>query len=155
LLSAIVFGFCIAALAYSTRHNLSLFLRRYTQAVVRSGLVAGCGLITQMLAFRLMGFRSPVSALVKTSGAEGTLGAEAAERLINVLELGMPSILQGRFPTLAIVGLGALGVLFVARAWVATPHDSVELGAYLYLWACLLAGELLYQMSVAVSGVEY
>lgn len=156
LLSAIVFGFCVAARAYSYRHDIRLFLQRHTQVVARSGLVACCGLIAQMIAFRLMGDSVlPVSAIVKTSGAEGGLGAEAAERLVNVLVLGMPSILQGRFPTLALVGLGVLGTLFVARPLAGTPHHSVELSAFLYLWACLLAGELLYQGYVAVSGVEY
>jgi phosphoglycerol transferase MdoB-like AlkP superfamily enzyme len=46
-------------------------------------------------------------------------------------------------------------MLFVARSLVVTPHRSVELSAFLYLWASLLAGELLYQAYVAVSGVEY
>jgi len=156
LLSAVVFGFCIAALAYSYRHDIRLFLRRHTQDVARSALVAGGGLILQLVAFRLMGDSVlPVSAIVKTSGAEGALGAQAAERFVNVLVLGMPSILQGRVPALALVGLGVLGILFVARAWVAAPHPSVERSAFLYLWACLLVAELLYQVSVAVSGVEY
>ena len=57
----------------------------------------------------------PVSAIVKTSGAAAGLGSEAAERLVNVLVLGMPSILQDRLPTLALVGLAVVGILFVAR----------------------------------------
>lgn len=156
LLSAIVFGFCIAALAYSYRHDIRLLLQEYGQALARSGLVASFGLITQLFAFRLMGDSVlPVSAIVKTSGAEGGLGPEAAERLVNVLVLGMPSILQGRFPTLALVALGIVAVLFVARALVGNAHHSPQLSALLYVWACLLAGELLYQVYVAVSGVEY
>jgi hypothetical protein len=156
LLTAIVFGFSMAALAYSYRHDIRLFFRRHSQVVALSGVVVSAGLITQMIAFRLIGDSFlPISAIVKTSGAEGGLGAEAAERLANVLVLGMPSILQGRFPTLALVGLGVLGMLFVARAFAGTPHHSVELSAFLYLWACLLVGELVYQGYVAVSGVEY
>jgi hypothetical protein len=156
LLAGIVFGFCVAALVYSFRHNIRLFLQRHTQGVARSGLVVGCAFITQIAAFRLMGDSAlPVSAIVKTGGGEGGLGAEAAGRLVNVLVLGMPPILQGRLPNLALVGLGVLGMLFVARSLVATPHRSVELSAFLYLWASLLAGELLYQAYVAVSGVEY
>ncbi|HLE04341.1 MAG TPA: hypothetical protein VI729_06980 [Anaerolineales bacterium] len=156
LLSGIVFGFCMAVLVYSYRHDIRLFLQRYTQVVVRSGLVASCGVITQLIAFRLMGDSAlPVSAIVKTAGAEGGLGAEAAERLVNVMVLGMPPILQGRLPTLALVGLGVMAVMLVARAFVGAPHQAIELSAFLYLWACLLVGELLYQAYVAVSGVEY
>jgi hypothetical protein len=156
LLSTIVFGFCVAALAYSYRQDIRQFLRRHTPSLARSGLVAGGALITQMMAFRVMGGSVlPISAIVKTSGAEGGLGAEATERLVNVLVLGMPSVLQGRLPTLALIGLGVLGILFVARAWAGTRNHSVEARAFLYVWACLLAGELLYQAFVAVSGVEY
>jgi len=156
LLAGVVFGFCVAALAYSSRHDLRLFLQRHSRGVARSGVVAGCALITQMTAFRLMGDSAlPVSAIVKTGGAEGGLGAETAGRMVNVLVLGMPPILQGRLPTLVLVGLGVLGILFVARALAVPPHPSVELSPFLYLWASLLVGELLYQAYVAVSGVEY
>jgi hypothetical protein len=109
-----------------------------------------------MIAFRIMGDSVlPVSAIVKTSGAEAGGAAEAASRLINVLVLGMPPILQGRLPTMVLVGLGVLGVVLVVRAWVATPGRPMELRAFLYLWAGLLAAEILYEAYVAASGVEY
>jgi hypothetical protein len=156
LLSGIVFGFCMAALVVSYRHDIRSFLQRYKRGVARTGLVAIGALFTQLMAFRLMGDSVlPVSAIVKTGGAEAGLGAEALERLVSVMVLGMPPVLQGRLPTLALVGLGVLAVLFVARTFVATSHHSVELNAFLFLWACLLVSELLYQAYVAISGVEY
>ena len=156
LLSAILYSFCMLRLAYAYRHNFRLFLQRHTKAIAGSSLLASLGLITQLTAFRLMGDSFlPVSALVKTSGAGRGLGTESVDKLVEVLILGMPSILQGRFPTLALVLLGIFGILLVIRAQVALPNHSEELGAFLSLWSCLLVGELLYHIYIAVSGVEY
>jgi hypothetical protein len=156
LLSAILYSFCMLRLAYAYRHNFRLFLQRHTKAIAGSSLLASLGLITQLTAFRLMGGSFlPVSALVKTSGAGRGLSTESVDKLVEVLILGMPSILQGRFPTLVLILLGIFGILLVIRAQVALPNHPEELGAFLSLWSYLLVGELLYHIYIAVSGVEY
>ncbi|MCI0730666.1 MAG: hypothetical protein L0332_28635 [Chloroflexi bacterium] len=156
LLSAIVYSFCMVRLAYAYRHNFRLFLQSHMKAFAGSSLLAGLGLSTQLTAFRLMGGSFlPVSALVKTSGAARGLSTESVDKFVEVLILGMPSILQGRFPTLALVLLGIFGTLLVIRAQVAGPNHPEELWAFLNLWSCLLVGELLYHIYIAVSGVEY
>src|ERR1044071_4798067 len=70
LLSAVLFIFCVGILVYTYRHEVGLFLHRHSRAIIGSSLLAGLGLIVQLIAFRLMGDSFlPVSALVKTSGA--------------------------------------------------------------------------------------
>jgi hypothetical protein len=156
LLSAVLFAFCVGMLAYTYWYNLKLFLQRHGKAIAGTSLLASFGLITQLFAFRLMGDSFlPVSALVKTSSAARGLSAEAVDKFVEVLVLGMPSILQGRFPSIALVFLGILGVLFVVRAKTALPEHMEELRAFLNLWSCLVLAELLYHIYIAVSGVEY
>jgi len=119
--------------------------------------LAGFGLLTQLLAFRLMGDSFlPVSALVKTSSTARGLSTEAANKFVEVLILGMPSIVQDRLPSMVLVLLGILGVLFIMRARIIAQSKYVEeLRAFLNLWSCLLVAELLYQIYIAISGVEY
>ena len=156
LLSAVLFTFCVGMLAYTYRHNFGLFFQKHSKAIAGSSLLASFGLIIQMTAFRLMGGSFlPVSALVKTSGAVRGLSAAAIDKLVEVLILGMPSILQGRFSSLVLILLGIFGILFVIRAQVARPNRAEELRAFLNLWSCLLVGELLYHIYIAVSGVQY
>ena len=97
----------------------------------------------------------PVSALVKTSGAGRGLSTEAVDKFVEVFLLGLPSILQGRFPTLVLILLGIFGILLVIRAQMANPNRPKELVAFLSLWSCLLFGEILYHVYIAVSGVQY
>ena len=156
LLSAILYTFCIVMLASAYRNNFRLFLQKHVKAIGGSSLLAVFGLIAQLTAFRLMGDSFlPVSALVKTSGAGRGLSTEAVDKLVEVLILGMPSILQGRLPALVLVSLGIFGILLVMGARVAVPNHTKELRAFLNLWSCLLVGELLYHIYIAVSGVEY
>ena len=156
LLSAILYCFCIGTLVYSYRHNVRLFWQRYIQLIAGTSLLAGFGLITQLSAFRLMGDSFlPVSALVKTSSAARGLSTEALDKFVEVFILGMPSILQGRFPAFALVLLGILGILFIMRAQIVQLRRIDELRAFLNLWSCLVVGELIYHIYVAVSGVEY
>jgi hypothetical protein len=143
-------------LAYSYRHNLRLFFQRYRIAIIGSILLAGLGLIAQLGAFRLMGDSFlPISALVKTSAAGRGSDLEPLEKLAEVILLGMPSILQGRFPTLILIMIGISGLLLVLLARAALPGHTEEMRAFLNLWSCLLAGELLYYAYVALSDVEY
>jgi hypothetical protein len=156
LLSAILFTFCVGMLAYTYRHNLRLFLQRHSKAIVGSSFLAGFGLVSQLIAFRLMGDSFlPVSALVKTSGAGRGADIESIDKLVGVFLLGMPSILQGRFPTLTLVLLGISGILLVILARVAIRDHSDEIRAFLNLWSCLLVGEIIYYVYVALSEVEY
>jgi hypothetical protein len=156
LLSTILYTFCIVMLASTYRNNFRLFLQNHLKAIAGSSLLAGFGLVTQLSAFWFMGDSFlPVSALVKTSGASRGLGTETVDKLLEVLILGMPSILQGRFPTLTLVLLGIFGILLVIGAQVVRPNHSEELLAFLSLWSCLLVGELLYHIYIAVSGVQY
>src|SRR5688572_3478366 len=156
LFSAILYSFCLFRLAYAHRHDLRLFLQGQIKALAGSSALAGVGLITQLTAFRLMGGSFlPVSALVKTSGAGRGLSTEAVDKLIEVFLLGLPSILQGRFPTLALVLLGISGILLVILARVAIRDHADEIRAFLNLWSCLLFGEILYHIYIAVSGVQY
>jgi hypothetical protein len=74
---------------------------------------------------------------------------------VEVVTLGMPSILQGRFPTLALVLLGIIGILLVIRARIVIADHPKELLAFLNLWTCLLVGEILYHLYIAISGVQY
>jgi hypothetical protein len=67
----------------------------------------------------------------------------------------MPSILQGRFPDLALILLGTVGVGLVLLARKAIREHSDEMRAFLNLWTCLLIGEILYYVYVALSAVEY
>lgn len=156
LISAVLFTFCVGMLAYTYRHNLRLFLQRHGKAIAGSSFLAGFGLIAQLTAFRLMGDSFlPVSALVKTSSAARGLSTEAVNKFVEVLILGMPSIVQGRLPSIALVLLGIFGILFVMRERTALSEHNEELRAFLNLWSCLLVAELLYHIYVAVSGVEY
>ena len=156
LISVVLFTFCVGMLAYSYRHNLRLFLGRHSRAIAGSSCLAGFGLIAQLTAFRLMGNSFlPVSALVKTSAAGRGSDIESIDKLVSVFLLGMPSILQGRFPTLILILLGISGILLVSLARVAIRDHSHEVRAFLNLWSCLLLGEIIYYLYVALSGVEY
>jgi hypothetical protein len=156
LISAILYTFCVGTLAYSYRNNVRLFLQQHVKAIAGSALLAGVGLMTQLTAFRLMGGSFlPVSALVKTSGMSRGLSTESLDKFVEVFTLGLPSILQGRLPTFALVSLGLLGIVLILIAQVWRRHHSAELQAFLNLWLCLLVGELLYHLYIAVSGVEY
>ena len=156
LIAAVLFAFCVGTLAYTYRHDLRLFLRVHGKAIAGSGVLAGLGLIAQLSAFKIMGDSIlPVSALVKTSGAGRGADIEALDKLIGVFTLGLPSILQGRFPTLALILLGIFGVLLVIVARVAIRDHSDEIRVFLNLWSCVLFGEALYYVYVALSEVEY
>ena len=67
----------------------------------------------------------------------------------------MPSILQGRFPLLLSFCLGIFGILLVIVARAAIRDHSDEIWAFLNLWSCLLVGEIIYYLYVALSGVQY
>jgi hypothetical protein len=156
LLSAVLFAFCVGMLAYSYGHNLRLFLQTHWKGIAGSGFLAGLGLIIQLTAFRLMGDSFlPVSALIKTSGISQVSNIEAIEKLVEILILGMPSILQGRFPTPILVLFGISGILLVILARVFIRDHSNETRAFLNLWSCLLAGEIIYYSYVALSEVAY
>ncbi len=156
LLSAILYSFCIGTLLFAYRHNLRLFWQRYSKLLAGTSLLAGFGLIAQLTTFRLMGDSFlPVSALIKTSSAARGLSTEAVDKFVEVLILGMPSIVQGRLPSIALVLLGVFGILFIMRARAVLPAHIEGLRAFLNLWSCLLVAELLYQIYIAVSGVEY
>lgn len=156
LISSVLFTFCVGMLAYTYRQDLRLFLQRYGKDIAGSTLLAGLGLGIQLAAFRLMGDSFlPVSALVKTSGAGRGADIESIDKLVGVFTLGMPSILQGRFPALTLVFLGILGTLLVILARVAIRDHPAEIRAFLNLWSCLLVGEILYYVYVALSEVEY
>jgi len=156
LISVILFTFCIGMLAYTYRYNLRLFLQMHSKAIAGSSFLAGFGLIAQLTIFRLMGDSFlPVSALVKMSGVGGASDIRSIDKLVSVFTLGMPSILQGRFPDLVLVLIGISGVLLVILARVAIRDYSDEIRAFLNLWSCLLVGEIIYYVYVALSGAEY
>ena len=156
LIAAVLFTFCVGTLAYSYKHNLNLFLQRHGKTMVGAGFLAGSGLIAQLTAFRLMGGSFlPVSALIKTNGTDGVSSMEWGEKLVEVYLLGMPSILQGRFPTPALVLLGISGILLLILARVIIQNHSDKLQVLLNLWSCLLLGEIIYYAYVAVSGAGY
>ena len=156
LLSAILFTFCVGMLAYACRHNLRLFFQRHSKAIAGSSFLAGLGLMTQLIAFRLMGDSFlPVSALIKTSGADQASEIESMDKLVEVFLLGMPSILQGRFPIFTLVLIGISGILLVILARVLIRDHPDEIWAFLNLWSCLLVGEILYYVFIALSGVDY
>ena len=156
LISAVLFSFCVGMLAYAYRHNLSLFLQRYIKIIVGSSCLASFGLIVQLTAFRLMGDSFlPVSALIKTSGTDRGSGIASIDKLAGVFTLGMPSILQNRFPTFTLILFGIFGILLVILARVTIRDHSDEMRAFLNLWSCLLVGEIIYYVYVALSGVEY
>jgi len=156
LISAVLFTFCVGTLAYTYRNNLSSFWQRHSKAIAGSSFLAGFGLFIQLTAFRLMGDSFlPVSALVKTSSAGRGADIEPVDKLAEIIKLGMPSILQGRFPTLALILLGISGILLVILIRVAIRDHSNEIRAFLNLWSCLLVGEILYYVYVALSEVEY
>ena len=156
LISAVLFMFCVGMLAYTHRHNLRLFLQRHSKALAGSSFLAGFGLVLQLTAFRLMGDSFlPVSALVKTSGAGRGSAIEPIAKLAEVIILGIPSILQGRFPNLILILLVISGILLVLLARVAIRDHSDEIRAFLNLWSCLLVGEIIYYGYIALSDVEY
>lgn len=156
LLSAILFVFCVGMLANTYRGDLKSFVRLHGKAILQSSFIAGLGLAFQLTAFQLMGNSFlPVSALVKTSGAGRGLGVEPLEKLVQVFTLGMPSVLQGRFPALLLMSFGVLAVALVILARPTARERSHELRAFLHLWSCLLVGEIIYYVYVALSEVEY
>ena len=156
LISAILFTFCLGMLAYSYRHELNLFLRRHGKDIAGSSFLAGFGLIAQLTAFRLMGDSFlPVSALVKTSGAGQGSAIESIDKLVRVFTLGMPSILQGRFPIPILILLGISGIVLVILATVVIRDHSDEIRAFLNLWSCFLVSEIIYYAYVGLSRVEY
>ena len=155
LIAILLFSFCVGMLAHSYRHNFGLFLKRHVKDMAGAGLLAGLGLSAQLIAFRLMGDSFlPISALIKTSGARGS-DIAPIDKLAEVFVLGMPSILQGRLPTLALIVLGIFGVLVVILASVNMRECPPETRAFLNLWSCLLVGEIGYYVSVALSSAEY
>ena len=156
LLSAILFVFCVGMLANTYRPNLRLFLQKHTKAIVGSGLLAAFGLLVQLAAFRFMGDSFlPVSALVKTSGAGRGLDIQPIEKFVGLFTLGMPSILQGRFPDLVLVFVGILGILLVILAGAAIRDYSDEIRVFLNLWSCLLVGETIYHVYIMLSEAEF
>ena len=156
LISAVLFTFCVGTLAYTYRHNLRSFWQTHAGAIAGSGFLASLGLLAQLAAFRLMGDSFlPVSALVKTSGTGRGADIESIDKLVGVFLLGMPSILQGRFPSLTLVLLGIFAILLVILMRVVIRDNSDEIQAFLNLWSCLLVGEIFYHVYVAVSEVEY
>ena len=156
LIAAVLFTFCVGTLIYRYKHNLNLFLQRHAKTIIGAGFLAASGLFAQLTAFRLMGDSFlPVSALIKTSGTDGVSKMEWGNKLVEVFLLGMPSILQGRFPTLVLVLLGISGILLVILASVTIRNHSDKLHAFLNLWLCLLFGEILYYIYVAISGAGY
>jgi len=156
LLSAILYVFCMVMLANSYRSDFRAFMQRHMKVIVGSVLLAGTGLLTQLTAFRLMSDSFlPVSAVVKTSGATRGLGTAAVEKLVEVLELGMPSILQGRLSITVLLLLGTFAILLMLRALVDRRNYPAELRPMLSLWSCLAIGELIYYIYIAVSGVQY
>ena len=96
-----------------------------------------------------------MSALIKTNGSSRGLSTAALDKLGEVITLGMPSILQGRFPTFALVLLGIFCILIVIGARIVILNQPKELLAFLNLWVCLLVGEILYHVYIAISGVQY
>lgn len=156
LIAVVLFSFCLGMLAFAYRHNLRMLFTRYSKAIAGSIVLAGLGFVAQLTAFLLMGDSLlPVSAMVKTNGISRGLSLEAAVKLVDVVILGMPLILQGRFPALVLILLGLLGILFVVRSGARLPDHQGRLRIFLNLWACLFVGELLYHVYIAVSGVEY
>ena len=173
LLSVILYAFCVVILASTYRNNFRLFLQQHIKVIAGSTLLAGFGLFIQLGAFRLMGDSLlPVSALVKTSGASRGFSPESLDKLVEVFLLGMPAILQGRFPAPVLVLLGILGIFLVIGAQVIRNQPNVgqdsflpnvgqdsflpkELMALLNLWTCLLVAEIIYHVYVAASGVQY
>ena len=156
LLSAVLFTFCVGMLAHASRNNFRLFLQKYGKAIAGSSLLAGIGLAAQLTAFRLMGGSFlPVSALIKTSGADQGSAIKPIDKLVEIFILGMPSILQARFSPLTLVLLGSATVLLVIFARAGIRAHSNEIRAFLSLWFCLLVGELIYSVYIALSGVEY
>jgi hypothetical protein len=156
LLSAVLFAFCVGILAYSYGYNFKLFLQTNWKGLAGSSFVASLGLIIQLTAFRLMGDSFlPVSALIKTSGASQGSEIESIDKLVEVFLLGIPSILQGRFPTAVLVLLGISGILLILIARIAIRDHSEEIRVSLSIWSCLLLGEIIYYAYVALSGVEY
>lgn len=156
LLSAIIFAFCVGMLAYTYRDNFNLFFQAHGKAILASSVLAGFGLLVQLGAFQWMGDSLlPVSALVKTSAAGRGVDIEPLEKLFNVITLGMPAILQGRFPALVLISLGILGVLLVILARKPIRQQSGEMRAFHDLWLCLLSCEIVYYVYVALSEVEY
>lgn len=156
LLSAVVFLFCVGALARAHRHSLWPFLQRHAAALLGSSALGGLGFIAQLIAFWVMGGSVlPVSALVKTSGAGWELGADTAGKFAQAMTLGMPSILQGRFPAPVLVVGGIAGIWLAQRARAVAPGRPDDLWPLRNLWAALLIGELFYHVFIAASGAEY
>jgi hypothetical protein len=146
----------VGMLALTYRHDPELFLQRHLRSLVVSLCVASFGLIVQLTAFWLMGNSFlPVSALVKTGGMSQGSDIESIDKLVRVVTVGMPSILQSRLPTLVLVLLGISGIVLLVVARVVTQDHSDEIKAFLNLWACLLVGEIIYDVYVALSGVEF
>ena len=155
LIAILLFTFCVGMLAHTYRHDFGLFLTRHGKDMAGAGLLAGLGLSAQLIAFRLMGDSFlPISALIKTSGARGS-DIAPIDKLAEVFVLGMPSILQGRFPTLILILLGFFGVLVVILASVNMREWPPETRAFLNLWSFLFVGEIGYYVSVALSSAEY
>lgn len=156
LLSTILFAFCVGTLAHSYRGNLRLFWQTYARLIAGASLLAGFGLILLLATFQFMGDSFlPVSALVKTSGAGRGADVAPLEKLVRVFILGMPGILEGRFPTWFLILMGISGVILVFLAKTAMPGHSDEIRVFLNLWLCLLVGEIFYYGYVALSDAEY
>jgi hypothetical protein len=156
LLSTILFVFCTGMLVYTYRQDMRLFFQRHGKAIAGSSILAGLGLIAQLTAFRLMGDSFlPVSALIKTSAVAGGSEVESIDKAVEVFLLGMPSILQGRFSPFPLVLVGISGILLVILTRVIIRDYSDEIRAFLNLWSCLLVGEIVYYVYVALSGAEY
>ena len=156
LLSAVLYTFCMITLASTYLGNFRLFLQKHLKAIAGTSLLAGFGLLIQLSAFHLMGNSFlPVSALIKTNGSIRGLSIAAANMIGKVVTLGMPSILQGRFPTFILVLLGIFGILLVIGSRIVIHDHTKELLAFLNLWTCLLVGETIYHLYIAISGVQY
>lgn len=153
LISVSLFIFCLSAFINTSRQDIGQLLKKHARLLAGISLVALAGFFAQLIIFRWMGDSYlPVSALVKSGGPARGLSFEALNKFQEVWLLGLPPILQGRLPAMALLLVSFSCIIFVLIMRVKT---SAELRGFVNLWCCLLVAELLYSITIAVSGVTY
>ena len=156
IFSAVLYICCIAILRFSYQ-DFKSFFRRSATFIAISGILVSFGIVTQLGAFWLMG-RSllPVSALIKTSGADWGLGADSPIQLAEALIFSIPHFLPDRFPLLASGLFGIVSLLLLIGLLSIESHSyRIEQVAFRQLWFSLFVSMLAYHAIVVVYGIPY
>jgi hypothetical protein len=150
--SAVLYLSCIIILGLNYP-NIRLFLRENAKLLAISILLAGSGLVIQLGAFWLMGGSLlPVSAIVKSSGANWGWGADSLRYLTDLLLLSIPESLYIPLFIAAFSWLVFLG-LAIGLKRIKPGIDQTRYKNFRQLWFFQFIGMLVYHLVIVLYGI--